>query len=100
MSKEGRSVQGGHGLEFRLAQVLVDEILCRRVAGDFAFQALSQQGIDPIAFVDAMHALERAHPETSGAHTIRYLSSHPLDEDRIARAEAASAAFRLKHGVQ
>jgi Zn-dependent protease with chaperone function len=64
-------------------------------ADDFAFKALAQQGIDPIAFADAMHALEHAHPELAGEHEVCYLSNHPLDEDRIARAEAASRQFRL-----
>jgi Zn-dependent protease with chaperone function len=69
-------------------------------ADDFAFQALAGQGIDPAAFVDAMHALERAHPEQSGSSQARFLSSHPLDDERIARAEAASRDFRSKHGTR
>lgn len=64
-------------------------------ADEFAFKALAQQGIDPIAFADAMHALERAHPESADEREVRYLSNHPLDEDRIARAQAASRQFRL-----
>jgi Zn-dependent protease with chaperone function len=63
-------------------------------ADDFAFKALAQQGIDPIAFADAMHALEQAHPELVGESEVRYLSNHPLDAERIARAEAASRQFR------
>jgi Zn-dependent protease with chaperone function len=66
-------------------------------ADDFAFHALAQQGIDPIAFVDAMHALERAHPELSQSGQMRYLSNHPMDDQRIARAQAASDAFRRAH---
>jgi Zn-dependent protease with chaperone function len=69
-------------------------------ADAFAFAALAGQGIDPIAFVDAMHALEQAHPELSGSHASRYLSSHPLDDERIARAQAASQAFRRKRGTR
>ncbi|RDS80656.1 M48 family metallopeptidase [Dyella psychrodurans] len=68
-------------------------------ADDFAFKALAQQGIDPIAFADAMHALEQAHPELSGSHQLRYLSNHPLDDERIAKAQAASQDFRRKHGM-
>jgi Zn-dependent protease with chaperone function len=64
-------------------------------ADDFAFKALAQQHIDPIAFADAMHALERAHPELGDGSEVRYLSNHPLDGERIARAEAASRRFRL-----
>ncbi|GLQ87520.1 M48 family metallopeptidase [Dyella flagellata] len=63
-------------------------------ADDFAFQALARQGIDPIAFADAMHALERAHPGAADGREVRYMSNHPLDAERIAKAEAASRQFR------
>lgn len=63
-------------------------------ADDFAFQALGQQGIDPIAFADAMHALELAHPGAADGREVRYMSNHPLDEERIAKAQAASRRFK------
>lgn len=63
-------------------------------ADNFAFHALAQQGIDPIAFVHAMQALERAHPELKNEREAHYLSSHPLTAERIARANAASRAFQ------
>ncbi|WP_233839887.1 M48 family metallopeptidase [Dyella sp. 2HG41-7] len=63
-------------------------------ADNFAFQALAQQSIDPMAFVDAMRALEQAHHVSADSQADRYLSSHPLDSERIARAEAASRDFR------
>jgi Zn-dependent protease with chaperone function len=64
-------------------------------ADAFAFKALAQQDIDPIAFADAMHALQRAHPEQADEREVRYLSNHPVDEERIARAQEASRQFRL-----
>lgn len=68
-------------------------------ADDFAFRALAQQGVDPVAFVHAMQALERAHPELQGGAGLRYVSSHPLDAERIARANEASRVFRARHVV-
>ncbi|HET6552631.1 MAG TPA: M48 family metallopeptidase [Dyella sp.] len=68
-------------------------------ADAFAFESLARQGIDPAAFVHAMQALERTHPELKGEKDLRYMSSHPLTEDRIARANAASQRFRATHKV-
>jgi Zn-dependent protease with chaperone function len=62
-------------------------------ADGFAFRALASQGIDPEAFVHAMQALERAHPELKGQE-LRYAASHPLTAERIARAHAASLQFQ------
>lgn len=66
-------------------------------ADTFAFRALAQQDIDPIAFVHAMRALQRAHPELHGDKGLRYVSSHPLDDERIASATEASRRFRVAH---
>lgn len=64
-------------------------------ADRFAFDAMAQQGIDPVAFVHAMQALERAHPELKGEDkSMRYASSHPLTTERIAQATAASRLFQ------
>lgn len=64
-------------------------------ADSYAFDALAQQGIDPVAFVHAMQALERAHPELKGEEkSMRYATSHPLTAERIAHADAASRAFQ------
>jgi Zn-dependent protease with chaperone function len=63
-------------------------------ADDFALAALPRAGISPAAFVRAMQALERSHPELRDDANIRYLSTHPATKERIARAEAAARAFR------
>lgn len=89
------------GISASIPVFLVDSHYTRRFeqdADDFAFRALASQGIDPVAFVHAMQALEKAHPELQGAKGLRYISSHPLDEERIARANAASRAFRAAQG--
>lgn len=62
-------------------------------ADDFALAALARAGISPAAFVRAMLALERAHPELRDDSRIHYLSSHPVTRKRIARAQAAARAF-------
>ncbi|HJU25567.1 MAG TPA: M48 family metallopeptidase [Rhodanobacteraceae bacterium] len=62
-------------------------------ADDFALAALARAGISPAAFVRAMQALERAHPELRNDAGIRYLSSHPVTQERIARAQAAARIF-------
>jgi Zn-dependent protease with chaperone function len=64
-------------------------------ADSYAFDALAQQGIDPVAFSHAMQALERAHPEIKGEDkSMRYAASHPMTAERIAHADAASRAFQ------
>ncbi len=75
---------------------VIDSHYSRRFEHDadqFAFDALAAQGIDPAAFVHAMQALERAHPELKGQE-LRYASTHPLTSERIASAQAASARYR------
>lgn len=68
-------------------------------ADGFAFASLERAGISPMAFVRAMRALEKAHPELRDEQSVRYLSTHPLTQDRIDRALAAARAFdRAKHG--
>jgi Zn-dependent protease with chaperone function len=62
-------------------------------ADDFAFHALARAGISPMAFVRAMLALEKAHPELRNDASARYLSSHPVTAGRIARAKAAAQRF-------
>jgi Zn-dependent protease with chaperone function len=67
-------------------------------ADSYAFDALAQQSIDPVAFVHAMQALERAHPEIKGEdQSMRYAASHPMTAERIAHADAASRAFQAHH---
>ena len=67
-------------------------------ADSYAFDALAQQGIDPVAFSHAMQALERAHPEIKGEDkSMRYAASHPMTAERIAHADAASRAFQARH---
>lgn len=63
-------------------------------ADDFALAALPRAGISPAAFVRAMQSLERAHPELREDANIRYLSTHPVTQERIARAQAAARAFQ------
>lgn len=62
-------------------------------ADAFAFTALARAGISPLAFVRAMQALEKTHPELRDDAHIRYLSTHPVTADRIARATAAARQF-------
>lgn len=66
-------------------------------ADTYALDALARQGIDPVAFVQAMQALQRTHPELAGEEQLRYVSSHPMTNDRIARANEASRRFRATH---
>lgn len=87
------------GVTAGIPMFLVDSHYSRGFEEDadrFAFQALAQQDIDPVAFVHAMQALERAHPELQGEE-LRYASSHPLTGERIARANEASVRFRATH---
>lgn len=87
------------GVAAGIPMFLVDSHYSRGFEEDadrFAFDALASQGIDPVAFVHAMQALERAHPELHGEE-LRYASSHPLTSGRIARANEASARFRAAH---
>jgi len=62
-------------------------------ADSFAFAALVRSGISPMAFVRAMRALEKAHPELHDDASVRYLSTHPVTEERIVRAQAAAQQF-------
>jgi Zn-dependent protease with chaperone function len=62
-------------------------------ADDFALAALARADVSPAAFVRAMQALEKAHPEMRGDANIRYVSSHPVTQERIAKAEAAAWRF-------
>jgi len=68
-------------------------------ADDFALAALSRADVSPAAFVRAMQALEKAHPEMRGDASIRYASSHPVTQERIERAEAAARAFERRHAA-
>ncbi|QNK02541.1 M48 family metallopeptidase [Dyella telluris] len=64
-------------------------------ADRFAFDALARDGIDPVAFVHAMQALQKAHPGLNEVEKdLRYVSSHPMTVERIAQANKASQAFR------
>jgi len=83
------------GVAAGIPMFLVDSHYSRGFEEDadrFAFDALASHGIDPEAFVRAMQALERAHPELKGEQA-RYASSHPLTAERIARADEASLRF-------
>ncbi|WP_130620947.1 M48 family metallopeptidase [Dyella amyloliquefaciens] len=87
------------GVAAGIPMFLIDSHYSRHFEEDadrFALDALAQQNIDPMAFVHAMEALERAHPELQGEE-LRYASSHPLTGERIARATEASTRFRAAH---
>jgi predicted Zn-dependent protease len=62
-------------------------------ADAYAFTALERTGISPMAFVRAMRALEKAHPELRGDADARYLSTHPVTQERIQRALDAAQQF-------
>jgi Zn-dependent protease with chaperone function len=84
------------GVAAGIPMFLVDSHYSRGFEEDadrFAFDALASHGIDPEAFVRAMQALERAHPELKGEQA-RYASSHPLTAERIVRAHEASLRFQ------
>jgi len=68
-------------------------------ADDFALAALARAGVSPAAFVRAMLALEKTHPELRGDANIRYLSSHPVTQERIAHAQAAAQQFEREHAA-
>ena len=90
------------GVAAGIPMFLIDSHYTRRFEEDadsFAFRTLAQQGIDPVAFVHAMQALERTHPELKGGKELRYVSSHPLNDERIARASEASRRFQASHPV-
>lgn len=87
------------GVAAGIPMFLIDSHYSRRFEEDadrYAFDALAGHGIDPEAFVHAMQALERAHPELNGEQP-RYASSHPLTGERIARAHEASLRFQSAH---
>jgi Zn-dependent protease with chaperone function len=65
-------------------------------ADDFALSALARADISPAAFVRAMQALEKTHPEMRGDSDIRYVSSHPVTQERIERAKAAARSFEFR----
>ena len=62
-------------------------------ADSYAFSALELAGVSPMAFVRAMRALEKAHPELRGDADARYLSTHPVTQERIQRALDAAQQF-------
>lgn len=66
-------------------------------ADDFALASLERADVSPMAFVQAMRALEKLHPELKDDQHIRYLSSHPVTQDRIDHALAAARAFDAAH---
>lgn len=63
-------------------------------ADSYAFAALERASISPMAFVRAMRALETAHPELRDDADARYLSTHPVTQERIERALAAAQQFQ------
>ncbi|MGH8213858.1 MAG: M48 family metallopeptidase [Rhodanobacteraceae bacterium] len=71
-----------------------------READDFALAALARADVSPAAFVRAMQALEKSHPELRGDARIRYLSSHPVTQERIERAKAAARRFERGHAAR
>lgn len=93
------------GLSAGVPMFLLDAHYSRSFEEDadhYAFDALSAAGIDPIAFVHVMQALEKTLPvwarNTEGEDkSMRYVSSHPLTTERIRQAEAASRVFRASH---
>ncbi|MHA6205538.1 M48 family metallopeptidase [Dyella soli] len=85
------------GVATGIPMFLIDSHYSRRFEEDadaFAFRTLAQRDIDPVAFVHAMQALQRAHPELKGGTGLRYVSSHPLNDQRIARANEASRRYQ------
>lgn len=62
-------------------------------ADTYAFHALEHAGISPLAFVRAMQALEKSHPGLRQDDRIRYVSTHPVTAERIARARQAARDF-------
>jgi predicted Zn-dependent protease len=65
-------------------------------ADDYAFDRLAAHNISPRAFADVMRKLSKQYPDEDD---LAYLSSHPLNAERIARAEAAADAFEKKNGA-
>lgn len=60
-------------------------------ADDFAFDHLKRHGYSPQAFADVMRRLQAAEKSSSSDERFfRYLSSHPVTDERIERAEAAA----------
>jgi predicted Zn-dependent protease len=65
-------------------------------ADDYAFGLLAANDISTRAFADVMRKFDKQYPD---ADDMSYLSSHPLNAQRIARAEAAADAFEKKKGA-
>lgn len=61
----------------------------------FAFTTLESMGESPAWFAEAMRGLSAAHEDTGDE--VKYLSSHPSNDERISAAEAAGAAFLERH---
>jgi Zn-dependent protease with chaperone function len=75
-----------------LPTVLIDSAYSRdfeREADEYAFVRLKAAGISPRAFASLMRKLQSAS-ETSGPNAIKYFSSHPATDERIAAAEKAA----------
>lgn len=56
-------------------------------ADDYAFALLKRRGFSPQLFADVLRQLQATTSSTDNGRVLRYLSSHPLTEERIRRAE-------------
>jgi Zn-dependent protease with chaperone function len=59
-------------------------------ADAYAFKELAAHNISPRAFAEVMQLFDTEYPDDD---SMAYLSSHPLNAERISRAEAAADAF-------
>jgi Zn-dependent protease with chaperone function len=59
-------------------------------ADDYALALLAAHDISPRAFADVMRKFDKEYPDQED---LAYLSTHPLNAERIAHAEAAADAF-------
>jgi predicted Zn-dependent protease len=64
-------------------------------ADDYALELLAARNISPRAFADVMRKFEKEYPDEDD---LAYMSSHPLNAERIARDEAAADAFEKAKG--
>lgn len=58
-------------------------------ADDYAFASLKRHGVSPRAFADLMRRMREHHGAKGDDTLARYLSTHPMTEERIQRAEQA-----------
>ncbi len=59
-------------------------------ADDYAFRTLAAHDISPRVFADVMEKFQKEYPDD---YSLAYASSHPLNAERIQRAQTAAARF-------